>query len=461
MRNSSVLPSTLLMVAIIGSVPAVLAQATSDESSAEMRTFAAIGTISNVQLAEGTPAWILSGGWKLRANLAADDPSATFEGATMMVMPDGNAMHRHEFSDFALESWSENNGTITFNGTFTVTLRDGPNEGVPVSIAVFNAGAIQISIDSEVVDHFGSDPIYGVVIRAFDSSQSEEPEEDDAPSGLSPETLSYTQNPVQVDEAKGYSVIEIADDVFWVVGSGYQTLFLATGEGVIAIDAPQPIGENYLQAIQETTDEPITHMIYSHSHPDHVGAAGQIFPANITYVAQDETAAALAEAQDPNRPVPNLTFDDSYTLTVGKQTVELLHLGNYHSSGDTVIYLPEQKIAMVVDLLRPGITPFRGFAVTPDIEQYMKMHEVLVEDLDFEVLVSGHTQLLATKDHINTNLEFTQDVMTNAQNALDTSQPDPVQACSDSTISQWQGRLDNLDEYMTEHCTVMVEYLSS
>ena len=95
-------------------------------------------------------------------------------------------------------------------------------------------------------------------------------------------------------------MVEIADGVFWLVGSGYQTMFLTTGEGVIAIDAPQPIGEKYIQAIQETTDEPITHMIYSHAHPDHVGAAGQIFPANITYIGQNETAAALANATDPN-----------------------------------------------------------------------------------------------------------------------------------------------------------------
>jgi glyoxylase-like metal-dependent hydrolase (beta-lactamase superfamily II) len=456
------------MVAIIGSIPLVLAQTGSDDSSAETRTFAAIGTITNLQLEEGTPAWIISGGWKLKATLAGeDDSAATFVAATRMVRPDGTAMHTHEFSDFALETWADNNGTITFNGTATITLRDGPNEGVPISIAVFNGGAVQISVDATVVDHFGSDPIYGVVYRAFDSQPTEEPAEEPAEepvpgnstAGIFPDALNYTQNPVPVDEAKGYTVVELAEDVFWVVGSGYQTMFLATGEGVIAVDAPQPLGEKYLQAIEETTDEPITHMIYSHAHPDHVGAAGQIFPANITYIAHNETATALANASDPNRPVPTVTFEDEHTLSVGNQTLELYHLGDYHSSGDTVIYLPEQKIAMVVDLVRPGITPFRSFAVTPDIEQYMAMHDTLMEDFDFEVLVSGHTQLLATKDHLSTNLEFTQDVMENARQALETSQPDPVQACSDSTVSQWEGRLDNLEEYMTEHCTVMVEYL--
>ena len=470
MRKNAVVLSTLLTAVIIGSIPLVLAQTNTGQSSSEARKFAAIGTISNLQLEEGAPAWIISGGWKLKATLAGeDDSTATFAAAVRMVRPDGTAMHMHEFSDFALESWSDNNGTITFNGTTTVTLRDGPNEGVPISIVVFNGGAIQISVDAAVVDHFGSDPIYGVVYRAFDSKPAEEPVEepaetpvqDNSTAGVFPQALNYTENPVPVDQAKGYSVVEIADGVFWVVGSGYQTMFLTTGEGVIAVDAPQPIGEKYLQAIQETTDEPITHMIYSHAHPDHTGAAGQIFPANITYIAQNETAAALANATDPNRPVPTVTFEDEYTLSVGNQTVELYHVGDYHSSGDTVIYLPEQKIIMVVDLLRPGITPFRSFAVTPDIEEYMAMHETLNADFDFDVLIAGHTQLLATKDSVNTNLEFTQDVMDNAQQALDASETDPVQACVDATITQWEGRLDNLEEYMTEHCTVMVEYLTA
>ena len=70
-------------------------------------------------------------------------------------------------------------------------------------------------------------------------------------------------------------------------------MFLTTGQGVIVIDAPQPIGEKYLQAIQEVTDEPITHMIYSHSHADHTGAAGQIFPSDIEYIAHADTANIL------------------------------------------------------------------------------------------------------------------------------------------------------------------------
>lgn len=309
--------------------------------------------------------------------------------------------------------------------------------------------------------------VIGIIVGAFlvaigiwyavslSSNQSE-----NSSQGVFGDTMQYTRQPVQIDQQKGYSVIEIADGIYWLAGSGYQTMFLTTGQGVIVIDAPQPIGEKYIQAFREKTDEPITHMVYSHQHQDHTGVAGQIFPDGITYIAHKETADALVAENDTNRPIPTVTFEDRYTLSVGTQTLELFHIGNYHSSGDLVIYVPKQKVAMIVDLLRPGITPFRAFAVTPDIDRYIETHDTLVEDFDFEVLISGHTQLLATKEHVNTNKQFTLDVMENARTALQTPDTDPAQSCAELTIKQWEGRLGNLDEFMVEHCNAMISYLS-
>lgn len=278
-------------------------------------------------------------------------------------------------------------------------------------------------------------------------------------SGIFEKAWPYTEQPVTFGE-KGYFVSEIADGIYWLAGSGYQTMFLTTGKGVIVVDAPQPIGEKYIEAIREVTDEPITHMIYSHHHQDHTGAAGQIFPSDITYIAHQETADVLAQENDPNRPIPTVTFDDTYTLSVGDQTLELYHIGNFHSNGDIVIYAPKQKVAMVVDLLRPGITPYRAFAVTPDVDQYLKTHDTLVEDFDFDVLISGHTQILGTKEHMKTNKQFTLDVMENARKALQMPDSDAVQSCVDATIQQWEGKLGNLDEFMAEHCTAMINYVS-
>ncbi|HKG29820.1 MAG TPA: MBL fold metallo-hydrolase, partial [Nitrososphaeraceae archaeon] len=65
---------------------------------------------------------------------------------------------------------------------------------------------------------------------------------------------------------------------------------------VLLVFAPSSIGKNDLKAIAEVTDKPVTYVIYSHAHIDHIGAAG-IFPKNATFIAQQETAAELQRAK--------------------------------------------------------------------------------------------------------------------------------------------------------------------
>lgn len=276
--------------------------------------------------------------------------------------------------------------------------------------------------------------------------------------GIFEDILKHTFMPPVIPEEKGYAVTEIADGVYWLVGSGYQTMFLTTGEGVVVIDAPQPIGEKYLEAVNEVTEEPITHMIYSHHHQDHTGAAGKIFPENITYISHKDAADVLASDNDPNRPIPNMVLEGSFnTLEIGDKTIELHNIGDFHSKGNLLILLPQHKIAMLVDLLRPAESPYRAFGVTPDIDLYLETHDVL-QAFDFTVLISGHTELLATKKHVGTNQIFTQSIMDNAQIGLD-SENDPLETCVNTSISQWEGKLGNLDAFMADHCNAMIEYL--
>jgi uncharacterized protein YdeI (BOF family) len=80
-----------------------------------------------------------------------------------------------------------------------------------------------------------------------------------------------TTNTTQIPEAakgppipaKGYLVQQIRDHLYWVTDGSYNTMFLVTDKGVVAVDAPPSIGKNYLKAIAEVTDKPVTYVIYS------------------------------------------------------------------------------------------------------------------------------------------------------------------------------------------------------
>jgi hypothetical protein len=149
-----------------------------------------------------------------------------------------------------------------------------------------------------------------------------------------------------IDPAKGYYTAEINGGVHWVTDGMYQSMFIVTSTGVVVVDAPQTIGANLTKAIAEATSLPVTHLIYTHSHADHIGASA-IFPDTIPIIAHDETKRLLTRAADPNRRIPTVTFSDTYTLTTGGQTIELSYPGTNHEPGNIIIHLPAQRVAMM------------------------------------------------------------------------------------------------------------------
>jgi hypothetical protein len=150
----------------------------------------AFGTISSLQNDEnGNPTWIVSGLWEGRllmdnktqggganqttstatatnATAATDSlPNAAFNSKFNMVMTNGSAKHDHEIYNFKLTSMSNpNNTTSVFNGTATITMKQGPVENVPVSIKRIDNNVISIWADpTKVNNHFGNTPIFGTI----------------------------------------------------------------------------------------------------------------------------------------------------------------------------------------------------------------------------------------------------------------------------------------------------------
>ena len=143
----------------------------------------AFGAIASLQNDEnGNTTWIVSGLWKgsismdnetqgnqfatVNATAAADSlPNATFHSKFSMVMTNGSSMHNHEIYNFKLTSMSNpNNTTSIFNGTATITLKDGPVDSVPVSIKRIDNNVVSIWADpTRVNNHFGNTPIFGTI----------------------------------------------------------------------------------------------------------------------------------------------------------------------------------------------------------------------------------------------------------------------------------------------------------
>ncbi len=284
-----------------------------------------------------------------------------------------------------------------------------------------------------------------------------------------------------VDQQMGYLVEELGDGLYWLTEGVYHTMFLTTGEGVIIVDAPPRIGENILKAVASVTDEPITHVIYSHTHSDHIGAAG-LYPAGVTIIAQEATAAHLAAKNDANRPVPTQTFADSLTLSVGSQTLQLDYHGVNHEPGNIFIYAPKQKVLMVVDIVFPGWTPFPDLALAEDVDGYIAAHDQIL-GYDFDHYIGGHINRLGTRSDVEIQKEYFNDIVQAAGKANGAMDFDAAfgeakerggenntwafvkilfdniaRQCADEVEAKWGDRLGGVDIFTFDHCWKISEH---
>jgi glyoxylase-like metal-dependent hydrolase (beta-lactamase superfamily II) len=283
---------------------------------------------------------------------------------------------------------------------------------------------------------------------------------------------------------KGYLVEEIRDHLYWVTDGAYNTMFLVTDKGVVAVDAPPSLGQKYLRAIEEATDKPVNYLIYSHAHIDHIGAAG-LFPKNVTIIAQDETARELQSAKAIAKnvtmvpPVPTVTFSKNYTLAIGNQTLKLDYYGINHLPRNIFIYAPKQKVLMLVDIIFPGWVPFPYLAIAKDVAGFIKAHDIAINNYDFDTIVAGHLTRLGTRNDVVVQREFVSDLENAATKAnqevlfskvaqqvghfdnpwlIFSKYIDAVnENCIQSILPKWENRLGGAREFMSTHCFTMSE----
>ena len=162
-------------------------------------------------------------------------------------------------------------------------------------------------------------------------------------------------------------VMPLSGGAYWTTGgAGANTGFIVGTNGVIVIDAKMTpdSAKEMLVAIAKVTTKPVTHVILTHSDPDHVnGLSG--FPKGLTIIAQENCKKEMEEAVNaPPAPgpfgaasaalrdyLPTQTVSKTQDMTIDGVRLRLLHFGPAHTSGDLIVYLPQQKILYSGDIL--------------------------------------------------------------------------------------------------------------
>ncbi|GIH23286.1 MBL fold metallo-hydrolase [Acrocarpospora phusangensis] len=238
----------------------------------------------------------------------------------------------------------------------------------------------------------------------------------------------------------GYYVGHVRGNLYWVTDGFYQAMFLTTTDGVVMVDAPPTIGRNLLRAIEEVTtarNRPsrVTHLIYSHSHADHIGAAS-IFGRGVTRIAHSETKRLLKSARDNNRPLPTITFSESYDLRVGGERLHLSYHGPNHSPDNIFIHVPSAATLMVVDVIFPGWAPFKNLAESQDIPAWIATHDTVLAS-PWQTLIGGHLGRLGTRADVTLQRAYVHDLAISTRDTLNTLDPTPFFTKYGPTGNAW------------------------
>jgi len=190
---------------------------------------------------------------------------------------------------------------------------------------------------------------------------------------------------------KKVSFDKLSDNAYAYTAEGDPNTGIIVGDdAVMVIDtqATPVMAADVIRRIREVTDKPIKYVVLSHYHAVRVlGAsaygAQQVIASQDTYdliVERGEQDKAseigrfprlfnAVESVPPGMTWPTLTFTGKMTVWLGKLEVQLLQLGRGHTKGDTVAWLPQQKILFSGDLVEFDATPYAGDAYFKDWPQ--------------------------------------------------------------------------------------------
>jgi glyoxylase-like metal-dependent hydrolase (beta-lactamase superfamily II) len=227
---------------------------------------------------------------------------------------------------------------------------------------------------------------------------------------------------------QGYYVGRVERNLYWVTDGVYQSAFLTTADGVVLFDAPPSIGQNLRRAVDEITaaegvTNRVTHLVYSHHHADHAGAA-LLFDGDVTRIGHEETRRLLLRDNDPARPVPEVTFADRYILEAGGERVELAWHGSNHSPDNIYIHFPDHDTLMFIDVVNAGWVPIYNLNLSEDVIGYMEAPATALS-YPWTHFISGHLGRLATRDDVAVHQQYIADIEASAREALASVNPVP------------------------------------
>jgi cyclase len=204
--------------------------------------------------------------------------------------------------------------------------------------------------------------------------------------------------------AKVAEIEPVKENLYMIKGGGGNTAAFITEKGVVVVDTKLAgWGQAILDKIKTVTDKPVTMIINTHTHGDHVGS-NDFFGATVETIVQDNTKANMEKMDafkgEKAQFLPKKTYKDRMSIGKGKEKIDLYYFGPGHTNGDTFVVFSALKVMHAGDMFAGKSTPFIDARNGGSGVQYSRTLARAVSTLNrkVETVLPGHSPQMTWKD---------------------------------------------------------------
>ena len=229
---------------------------------------------------------------------------------------------------------------------------------------------------------------------------------------------------VSTTQTQGERVVEVErlkDNLYVLRGGGGNSAAFVTSDGVVLIDTKVAgWGQPLLDRISELTTNPVTTIINTHTHFDHVSGNVE-FPPSVDVVVHENTKPLLNEwnpvtgfpgdfpdvfKENDGRGLPTLTFSDRMTLGTGDDQIDLHYFGRGHTGGDAWVVFPALRVMHAGDMFPGKQVPIMDASNGGSgIEYAQTLRNAHSSITDVDMIITGHSTQM-TRDDLSEMADF-------------------------------------------------------
>jgi cyclase len=246
-------------------------------------------------------------------------------------------------------------------------------------------------------------------------------------------TAAFQQPAARGAQQRVVNVEKVHDNLYVMRGGGGNSAVFITANGVVVVDTKNPgWGQPLLDAIKAVTDKPVTTIINTHTHGDHVSGNVE-FPATVDIVTHENTKANMEQMRpvtglqtgpQPNifkdnagKGLPKRTFKDKMTIGSGADQVDLYYFGRAHTNGDAYIVFPAHRVMHVGDTFPTKDLPIMDANNGGSGVEYAATLTKAAGIANVDTIINGHAPAQSTVADLKEYAAFIREFVTFVQTA--------------------------------------------